>query len=178
MHLVTPSNNAALPMFLRWNPFCMKAPLVEGEDDSEANIGVIDSRQPQGGAPQPTGIPPAAASPTLTQRLSKKLSAIPAYLQTPDDPDSLRLASAEPSGSSLSGCAPPTHPTCAAQCKPYIFGFLYASGSCTLLMQLRTGAGGSSSMRDVDMSAMLLFKRRHRNVCWRQVQAARLNAPV
>ena len=83
----------------------MKAPLVHGDDDSEPNIGVIDSRQPgetlTGGM-----IPPAANSATLTQRLSKKLSAIPAYLQTPDDPESLRLTSAEPSGSSLSGYGP------------------------------------------------------------------------
>lgn len=93
----------------------MKAPLVQGEDDSKANIGVIDSRQPNGGVPQLAGtIAPAAASATLTQRLSKKLSAIPAYLQTPDDADSLRLASAQPSGSSLSGCAPPTHSNCVA----------------------------------------------------------------
>lgn len=84
----------------------MKAPLVQGDDDSDANIGAIDSRQPHVAATEPVGmIAPAAASATLTQRLSKKLSAIPAYLQAPDDPEALRLASAEPSGSSLSGYA-------------------------------------------------------------------------
>ena len=97
-HQDTPNGMA---LCFRWNPFCMKAPLVQGDDDSIDNIGAINSRQPTAG---PTGPPPPqAASATLTQRLSKKLSAIPAYLQTADDPEALRLASAEPSGSSLSG---------------------------------------------------------------------------
>ena len=82
----------------------MKAPMVQGDDDGQGNIGAIDSRVPGVGLSEAAGMsPPAAASATLTQRLSKKLSAIPAYLQTADDPEALRLASAEPSGSSLSG---------------------------------------------------------------------------
>lgn len=81
----------------------MKAPLVQGDDDSIDNIGAIDSRQPRAGPTGPTATaPPGAAAATLTQRLSKKLSAIPAYLQTADEPEALRLASAEPSNSSLS----------------------------------------------------------------------------
>ncbi len=77
----------------------MKAPLVQGDDDGDATVGMIDSRQPTGNGP-----PPSAPSATLTQRLTKKLSAIPAYLQSPEDPAGLRLASPEPTGSSLSGC--------------------------------------------------------------------------
>ena len=69
------------------------------DDDSE----MIDGRQLKAHSEVPAGgFPPSAASATLKQRLSKKLSAIPAYLQTSEDPDSLRLASAEPSSSSLS----------------------------------------------------------------------------
>lgn len=84
----------------------MKAPLVQGDDDSTDNIGAVDSRQPRASPNGPTATePPGAASATLTQRLSKKLSAIPAYLQTANDPEALRLASAEPSNSSLSGYA-------------------------------------------------------------------------
>ena len=75
--------------------------MVQGDDDSPGNIEVIDSRLPGTGMSQAAGTPPASA--TLTQRLSKKLSAIPAYLQTADDPEALRLASPEPSGSSMSG---------------------------------------------------------------------------
>ena len=82
----------------------MKPPLVQDYDENEGNIGVSDSRQARAGVIQPAGTtPPAAASATLTQRLTKKLSAIPARLQTGDDPVALGLASAEPSGSSLSG---------------------------------------------------------------------------
>ena len=82
----------------------MKVPMVQGDEDSQGNIGAIDSRLPGAGLARAAGTPPpAAASATLTQRLSKKLSAIPAYLQTADDPEALRMASAEPSGSSLSG---------------------------------------------------------------------------
>lgn len=82
----------------------MKAPVVQEDDDRQGNIGAIDSRLPGAGLSEAAGMsPPAAASATLTQRLSKKLSAIPAYLQTANDTEALRLASAEPSGSSLSG---------------------------------------------------------------------------
>lgn len=78
--------------------------MVQGDDDSPGNIEVIDSRLPGTGVSEAAGTPPSApAAATLTQRLSKKLSAIPAYLQTADDPEALCLASPEPSGSSMSG---------------------------------------------------------------------------
>lgn len=75
--------------------------MVYGDDDESVSVGMIDSRQPESNVPAGP-FPPSAASATLTQRLQKKLSAIPAYLQTAEDPEGLRLASPEPSSSSLS----------------------------------------------------------------------------
>ena len=82
----------------------MKPPLVQDDDETaQADVAAIDSRQPKAGSAEPAGmIAPAAAPGTLKQRLSKKLSAIHAYLQSPDD---LRLASPESSSPSLSGYA-------------------------------------------------------------------------
>lgn len=74
-------------------------------DDDDGEV-MVDPRQLKAaGEIPPGGFPPSAPSATLKQRLTKKLSAIPAYLQPHEDPDSLRLASAEPSSSSLSGWA-------------------------------------------------------------------------
>ena len=90
-----------LQNFVSFRWFCAKAPLVQGDDDDEVTI---DSRQLKGPGEVPSrAIPSSAASATLKQRLSKKLSAIPAYLQTSPDPESLRLASTESSSTSHSG---------------------------------------------------------------------------
>lgn len=78
--------------------------MVRDDEEESGAVGMIDSRQPEANGTVPAGgFPPSASSATLTQRLQRKLSAIPAYLQTSDDPEGLRVASPEPSGSSLSG---------------------------------------------------------------------------
>jgi hypothetical protein len=78
--------------------------MVRDDEEESVAVGMIDSRQPEANGTVPAGgFPPSASSATLTQRLQRKLSAIPAYLQTSDDPEGLRVASPEPSGTSLSG---------------------------------------------------------------------------
>lgn len=85
----------------RWNPFCVRPPLVQGDDDG---VITIDSRRPKANGNVPAGgFPPSADSATLTERLARKLSAIPAYLQSSEDPEGLRVASTESSSTSLSG---------------------------------------------------------------------------
>ncbi|KAA6424603.1 MAG: sec14 cytosolic factor [Trebouxia sp. A1-2] len=87
-----------------WNPFCAHAPMVRDDEEDSVAVGMIDTRQPEANSTVPAGgFPPSASSATLTQRLQRKLSAIPAYLQTSEDPEGLRVTSPEPSGSSLSG---------------------------------------------------------------------------
>lgn len=79
----------------------MKPPLVHDDGDVEGHMGPQDSRLPKAGMPQ------AGATPdSLSHRLVSKISAIPAYLKTADDADSLRLASREGSNASLTGYAP------------------------------------------------------------------------
>ncbi|KAL0031783.1 hypothetical protein WJX79_007279 [Trebouxia sp. C0005] len=88
----------------KWNPFCAHAPMVRDDEEDSVAVGMIDTRQPEANSTVPAGgFPPSASSATLTQRLQRKLSAIPAYLQTSEDPEGLRVTSPEPSGSSLSG---------------------------------------------------------------------------
>lgn len=78
--------------------------MVRDDEEDNVAVGMIDSRQLEANGTVPAGgFPPSASSVTLTQRLQRKLSAIPAYLQTSDDPEGLRVASPEPSGTSLSG---------------------------------------------------------------------------
>ncbi len=71
-------------------------------DDEEESVPVGGQPAANGTVPA-GGFPPSAYSATLTQRLQRKLSAIPAYLQTSDDPEGLHVTSPEPSGTSLSG---------------------------------------------------------------------------
>ncbi|DBB03850.1 hypothetical protein WJX77_000741 [Trebouxia sp. C0004] len=91
----------------KWNPFCAHAPMVRDDEEDGVDVGMIDSRQPETNGSVPAGgFPPSASSATLTQRLQRKLSAIPAYLQTSETPEGLRVTSPEPSGTSLSGSSP------------------------------------------------------------------------
>lgn len=91
----------------KWNPFCAHAPMVRDDEEDSVAVGMIETRQPEANGTMPAGgFPPSASSATLTQRLQRKLSAIPAYLQTNDDPEGLRVTSPESSGTSLSGSSP------------------------------------------------------------------------
>jgi len=75
--------------------------MVRDDEEDNVAVGMIDSRQLEANGTVPAGgFPPSASSATLTQRLQRKLSAIPAYLQTAEG---LRVTSPEPSGTSLSG---------------------------------------------------------------------------
>ena len=78
--------------------------MVRDDEEDSVAVGMIDSRQLEANGTVPAGgFPPSASTATLTQRLQRKLSAIPAYLQTAEDPEGLRVTSPEPSGTSLSG---------------------------------------------------------------------------
>ena len=80
--------------------------MVRDDEEDSVAVGMIETRQPEANGTVPAGgFPPSASSATLTQRLQRKLSAIPAYLQTSDDPEGLRVTSPESSGTSLSGYA-------------------------------------------------------------------------
>lgn len=73
--------------------------MVHDDSDVEQQLGAQNGEQ-KAVMFQTADLPAASAPGTLSQRLAHKLSAIPAYLKTTDDADSLRLAS--PEGSTLS----------------------------------------------------------------------------
>lgn len=71
--------------------------MVHDDGDVEGHVRQ-DSRLPKAGLAQPQATPDS-----LSHRLVSKISAIPAYLKTAEDADSLRLASPEGSNASLTG---------------------------------------------------------------------------
>lgn len=79
--------------------------MVHDDGDVEGHMGPQDSRAPKAALLQAD-----AAPGSLGHRLASKISAIPAYLKTADDADSLRLASPEGSNASMTGYVTPcTH---------------------------------------------------------------------
>ena len=74
--------------------------MVHDDSDVDQRLGSQSGKQAKPVMFQTGGLPAGSAPGTLSQRLAHKLSAIPAYLKTADDADSLRLAS--PQGSTLS----------------------------------------------------------------------------